>query len=225
MAASKLRPQTEDLNLDYHPEQHEPVGLDIDKEPWERQSRERILYFRWFQRYLDQDPEKLKSDRQVPMAYNAIDPGVSRHIFREVARVWRWPERGEAFDEHVFRRRREAYMREVELMAARQAAQAVRTQRAGSVVIRRFAEEFRNRRETLRFDELVRLLPTAIRAVEVGHREERLARGFGRAVVLQQGAESDVTRIVGDLEKQESPEIEALFRELEQLLVGMVAHQ
>lgn len=199
-----------------------PVPLDPDRESWERQSAERMQYYRWFSVYLEQDVGK--KERSVDEAFKRIAPDVSRIRFREVARIWSWQRRAELFDEYVFRNNREAYITEIARMAARQARVGIITAGMGIAVLREFTAQLRDKINSgdLKWEEAKSLIPNAIRAIEVGQREERLARGFQRAVTILEPTDNDFSRVVDHFTNETGPELDAAFRQLEEILVERI---
>lgn len=198
-------------------ERFEPMPLDTDREVWERQSTERLIYYRWFQRYLDTGSDS--EERSLRKLYSAVNPPVKPQAWAQIARIWRWRERAELYDEYVIRASRESFIRQMELVAARHARQATVISGVGMAVIRKFMERFREIGNQLTFGELQKLWKTANEAVELGHREERAARGYNRALIIPQVAQDDLTRLVDNMEMMADPEIDAAYREIEEVLI------
>lgn len=199
------------------------VPFDPDREPWERQSAERMLYYKWFMTYMDYDTKG--RERSVQDVFRRVRPnGTSQIRFREIARVWQWERRAELYDEFVFRNSRASYLRAVELMAARQARVGMVTAGMGAAVLREFTAQLRQRIEDgeLSWKDALGLLPTALRAIEIGQREERLARGFQRSIAMPSPTDDDFTRVVEHLEYESGPEVDKAFRQLEEVLVERV---
>lgn len=215
------RPQAEGDEL-RTPTRISPVPLDPDREAWERQSAERMIYYRWFSVYLEQ--ETGKKERSVDEAYKRISPDITRIRFREIARIWGWERRVELFDEYVFRNNREAYITEMARMASRQARVGIITAGMGAAVLRDFTAQLRDKIVSgeLKWEEAKALLPTAIRAIEVGQREERLARGFQRAIAMPEPNDSDFSDVVDHFSAVSGPEVDAAFRQLEEVLVERI---
>jgi hypothetical protein len=205
-----------------HPTRISIVPLDPDREPWERQSAERMNYYRWFMVFMEQDTKG--KERSVEVAYKKIQPDSTLIRFREVARIWSWERRAELFDEYVFRNNREAYLVEMAKMAARQARVGIVAAGMGAAVIKEFTAQLREKilNGQLDWAEAMKLLPISLRAIEVGQREERLARGFQRAVALPEPKDDDFTRVVDHLSLESGPEVESAFRQLEEILVERV---
>lgn len=200
-----------------------PVELEDDKEPWERQSAERINHYRWFETYRNLDTSKF--ERSLNAAYRAanISAGerISTKLFRHVAKVWRWQYRAECWDEWVFRQERASYLRSIEAMAARQARRGVLTANIGVTILRALMKRFQASHNELSFGELRRMMKPALDALEMGQREERQARGFQRAITVEPEQEENLFEklLNQSMDIEESPELEEAFQELEQVLV------
>jgi len=200
-----------------------PVDLVDDREPWERQPAERIPYYRWFQIYLELDTSR--KERSIKEAWRQANrsTSVGVTIFGHVAKVWRWIERAEAWDEFVFRTKRNEYLKTIELMSARQARRGVITASVGAAIIRAFAEKFRETKTALGLDELRKLLRPALEALEIGQREERLARGFQRSITQPPVEGEDAfSAVLDSLDLESSPEVDRAFNQLESVLVERV---
>lgn len=215
------RPQLEGDDLTF-PSRIRAVPFDPDREAWERQSAERMIYYKWFITFLEQETKG--RERSVDEAFRKVKPDSSRIRFREIARIWSWERRAELFDEHVFRNNREAYFFEVAKLAARQAHVGIVAAGMGAAVLKEFTAQLRDKinEGRLTWDETIKLLPIGLRAVEIGQREERLARGFQRAIANPEPTDDDFSRVVDHFTNVSGPEVDSAFRQLEEVLVERV---
>jgi hypothetical protein len=202
-----------------------PVTLDLDREPWERQNAERLHYYRWFQIYLELS--SLKNERSIRAAWTqaCVQYGgrIATRTFNHAAKVWRWKERAEAWDEYTFRVSRDTYVKTLEQVAARQARRGVVMASVGAAIINRLRTKLLERGNNLALRDLVKLFRPAMEAVQTGQREERLARGFQTSIALPSGNEEDAfDRVLSGLELEASPEVEEALNQLEEVLIEKV---
>lgn len=143
----------------------EPITLDPDLAPWERQPNEDNNWFARFNAF-----REIGSQRSLLGLYNSQSKkkrlGVPQ-VWTERCRVWRWRERAEAWDEYL---REEKFKADKE---AREEAQAVR--RLSTQMLQRMLDDMISRMQKAKFDE--RSLKELAQAAAVIMKESRLEFG------------------------------------------------
>ncbi len=132
-----------------------------EKKPWHRQENESTKAFHAFMLYRDMLPK----GRSIQKVLETTDkkPSYYRHLARWSSR-YEWVKRATFHDDHMAEVKREANQKAIEEMAERQAKEGMALQQKG---IERLAD-MAGREMRMR---------DAIRAIEVGAKLERTARG------------------------------------------------
>ncbi len=202
-----------------------PISLNEDREPWEKQSAEPQKYYRLFQIWLDLPEEQI--DRSI--TETSKRSGIGRRFLTALAKLWRWDERASAYDHYSAKLKYQAKLRVIEEMAERQARRGLITASIGLQVILELRKRIKNgqlKKATLK--ELRSLTRPALMAIRLGQEEERYARGVSKAIITPNSRmidptdESQQVRNVMEavLSLKPTPELDAAIDSLENVIQG-----
>ena len=205
-----------------------PITLNEDREPWEKQSAEPHKYYKLFQVWLDLAEERL--DRSILETHNRT--GVGRKFLIALSKLWRWDERAAAYDHYSAKLKYQAKLRVIEEMAERQARRGLITASIGLQVIlelRRRIKAGKLKGATLK--ELRSMTRPALMAIRLGQEEERYARGVSKAIITPNSRlidptdESQQVKNVMEavLSLKPTPELDAAIDSLESVIQSALA--
>lgn len=165
-------------------EDHERLVLSPDRQPWERQPGESLLWFRRFIPYLEYGPDRTITQlwREYGTEKNRHQPPY--HTWYRACYQYRWNERGLAWDDELFKQKHQAEVDAVRDMAARHARYTSEIQEAlvqpmlaALKMLKDNPEQFRKDMEAMGMVELYQAITRAANSMPGIIKAERVARG------------------------------------------------